>query len=65
MTTPRRMENGPNILCRMCGEVSNHVSGLCSAHRREADDFSVTAIGLSKADRAYLEWKRQRDASNG
>ena len=55
--TPPRIANGPQILCLVCGEVSNHVSLLCAKHRiicaRGGD-------GLTKADRAYLEWKNNR-----
>jgi hypothetical protein len=47
--TPSRIANGPQILCRMCGAVCNHMTGLCPEHRRD---------GLTAADRAYLEWKR-------
>jgi hypothetical protein len=54
---PPLMRNGPNILCRMCGAVSNHVSQLCGACRLEDGHVSMRA-----ADRAYLEWKRRRDA---
>lgn len=61
MSDVPRISNGPQILCRMCGEICNHFSGLCRAHRREDDAFHVTARGLSKADRAYLDWKRKRD----
>jgi RNA polymerase subunit RPABC4/transcription elongation factor Spt4 len=44
--TPSRIANGPQILCRMCGAVCNHMTGLCPEHRRD---------GLTAADRAYLE----------
>jgi hypothetical protein len=53
---PARIENGPNILCRECCAVSNHVSGLCRVHRNAAEFRNET-----KADRLYLAWKRERD----
>lgn len=55
-----RMTDGPNIMCRMCGTISNHVTGLCYQHRRAEDGY----VGLTCADQAYLAWKRQRDAGN-
>lgn len=59
-TTVPRIANGPQVLCRMCGAVCNHMSGLCAKHR---PDIVCTrgGDGLTDADRAYLEWKRGRD----
>jgi hypothetical protein len=55
LNDPPRMPNGPNTLCRMCGAISNHVSGLCGEHRRDA--WWSDAPG----DRLYREWLRTRD----
>lgn len=54
---PRRIANGPNILCRICGTISNHVTGLCAAHR---DQYGGN-VRPTRADQAYLEWKRLQD----
>jgi hypothetical protein len=57
--------NGPNILCVECGAVCNHVSLRCVAHRQPQPDLICRrgGDGLTDADRAYLEWKRQKDAA--
>jgi hypothetical protein len=47
------------VLCRICGKVCNHLSGLCKAHRDPRGDN----VWLTDADRAYLEWKRQKDGA--
>lgn len=57
-TTVSRITNGPQILCRMCGAVCNHVTGLCAAHR--PGEGSSAVVGLTEADRSYLEWKRHK-----
>jgi len=62
-TTPPRIPNGPQILCRICGEISNHVTLLCATHR-DPDNLSVR-VYLTAADRAYLAWKRDKENQNG
>lgn len=63
-TAETRITNGPQILCRVCGGVSNHVTGLCARHRPDPL-CGRGGDGRTDADRAYLEWKKQRDASDG
>ena len=56
-STPARIANGPQIMCRNCGEISNHMTGLC----RECRGVAAIAAGtLTKADRLYAEWKDQQ-----
>jgi hypothetical protein len=57
---PPRITDGPQILCRMCGAVSNHHTGLCALHR---DPEYCALVGLTEADRAYLAWKALREES--
>ena len=59
----RVITNGPQILCRVCGEVCNHMTGLCASHRQPDIICSRGGDGRTGADRAYLEWKKQRDAA--
>lgn len=59
-TTAPRIPNGPQILCRMCGEVCNHMSGLCAKHRKPDLICRRGSGWLTDADRAYLEWKNSR-----
>lgn len=61
--TAPRLPNGPQVLCRVCGAISNHITGLCDDHR--TPDIICRRGRLSQADYAYLEWKRQKDADNG
>ena len=60
----RLIENGPNVLCRMCGDVCNHFTGLCDFHREtgaiETGAPFVSRATLTDADRAYLAWQRER-----
>ena len=41
---PDRIQNGPQILCRYCGAISNHLSGLCAKCR--GDQWSTTSRSL-------------------
>lgn len=59
-TAVPRICNGPQILCRMCGEVCNHMTGLCAKHRQPSIICTRGCDGLTDADRAYLEWKQSR-----
>jgi hypothetical protein len=59
-STVRRIPNGPQILCRECGEVCNHATLLCAKHRRPDIICTRGGDGLTDADRAYLEWKNSR-----
>ena len=52
--TPPRIPNGPQLLCRKCGAVANHMSGLCLAHR-------PAEPGESRADALYRRWVVERD----
>jgi len=56
-TPPQRITNGPQILCRICGEISNHITGLCATHR--APDNLSARVYLTDADRAYLRWRNE------
>jgi len=51
-----------NILCRMCGVVCNHMTGLCNKCRPALLHMGAN-YGMSKADVAYLEWKAQSDSA--
>ena len=60
-TDPPRL-NGPQVLCLVCGAVCNHQTLLCVRQRQPDIICTRGGDGLIDADRAYLEWKRQRDA---
>ena len=51
---PPHIPNGPQILCRKCGAVANHLSGLCLAHR-------PAEPGESRADALYRRWVAERN----
>lgn len=55
---PPRIVTFPQTLCRLCGSVSNHVSGLCKTHR---DKTGWTTDRITRADQAYLDWLRARE----
>jgi hypothetical protein len=58
MAKASRIKNGPQTYC-WCGLISNHVSGLCAAHRAERAEAEMTS-----ADREYIQWLRRRDEAN-
>jgi hypothetical protein len=53
------MEDGPNILCIVCGAICNHMTLRCAKHRQADWDEGP---GPTNADMEYLKWKQNRDA---